>query len=123
MFIFNIFFSGILLQFLSILILREYLHLDMTIQAKRKSSKKKSIFTQKKKKKKLKLERLIDDFVFMCLFVGNDFLPHIPSLEISEVGHLRFLYFYITKLLDVLVEFLIFVSPVVSWYADIFILL
>ena len=114
MFIFNIFFSGILLQFLSILILREYLHLDMTIQAKRKSSKKKSIFTQKKKKKKLKLERLIDDFVFMCLFVGNDFLPHIPSLEISEVGLLRFLYFYITKLLDVLVEFLILVSPVVS---------
>ncbi|XP_050254232.1 5'-3' exoribonuclease 2-like isoform X3 [Quercus robur] len=70
-------------QFLNILILREYLQLDMTIRAKKKSSKKKSIFT-KKGKKKLKLERLIDDFVFMCLFVGNDFLPHIPSLEISE---------------------------------------
>ncbi|KAK9993922.1 hypothetical protein SO802_023625 [Lithocarpus litseifolius] len=71
-------------QFLNILILREYLQLDMTIRAKKKSSKKKSIFSKKKKKKKLKLERLIDDFVFMCLFVGNDFLPHIPSLEISE---------------------------------------
>ena len=58
-------------QLLSVTILREYLALDLNPYVLPQT------FTVDR-------ERLFDDFVFMCFFVGNDFLPHSPTLEIRE---------------------------------------
>ena len=38
----------------------------------------------------LEIERLIDDFVLIVAFVGNDFIPRLPTFEISE-GSIDFL--------------------------------
>lgn len=48
-----------------------------------------------------------DDFIFLCFFLGNDFLPHIPSIDI-KTGGLNYLIDNYVKVFIILNEHLIF---------------
>ena len=49
---------------------------------------------------KLKLNNVIADFIFICYFLGNDFLPHIPSLNIHNSGIEHLLSNYVKTLTE-----------------------
>jgi len=61
-------------QFLHISLLREYLDLEF-------GSVLRDILSFP-----YSLERIIDDWIILAFFVGNDFLPHLPTLDIGEGG-------------------------------------
>ncbi len=67
--------------FLNVAILREYLEVELQPAA---LSSPDGQAAASPSAEPWNLERAIDDWIFLCFFVGNDFLPHLPSLEIRE---------------------------------------
>ena len=61
-------------EFILVSVLREYLELEF-------------IDVKPKLKFDFNLERIIDDFIFFCFFIGNDFLPNLNTMDI-ETGAL-----------------------------------
>jgi 5'-3' exonuclease len=55
-------------------------------------------------KMKFDIERIIDDFVFFCFFIGNDFLPSLSALDIGEGS------------LDILIDFYKELLPTMDQY-------
>lgn len=70
-------------QLLHLCILREYLNLEFEGDIRRNFP-----------NFEYSIERVVDDFVFMCFFVGNDFLPNLPYCAIhgNTISHLITIY-------------------------------
>ena len=45
-------------------------------------------------------DRIINDFIFICYLLGNDFLPHLPSLDISKNGLDYLIEYYVECLIN-----------------------
>lgn len=80
------------LQLIHISLLREYFMLEYSE-------------IQPQMKMRFDLERIIDDFVFFCFFIGNDFLPSLSALDISE-GSLDHLINFYKKCLPAMTDYI-----------------
>ena len=58
-------------------------------------------------KKLINKQNLINDFIFICYLLGNDFLPHLPSLNISKNGLDYLLELYVKNLVKNKYEYMI----------------
>ena len=68
-------------EFLLISVLREYLELEFG-------------YLKNKINFKYNLEKIIDDFIFLCFFIGNDFLPNLFSFNIENGALTHLFEFY-----------------------------
>ena len=80
------------LQLIHISMLREYIMLEYRPIAP-------------EMKIKFDLERIIDDWIFFCFFIGNDFLPSLSALDIGE-GSLDHLIKFYKKCLPQMTDYI-----------------
>ncbi|ETN99579.1 ribonuclease related family member [Reticulomyxa filosa] len=94
-------------QLLHIGVLRHYLKLEFVADANinTREKEKPSDNTNNNASSAVDLERIIDDFVFLCALVGNDFLPSIPTIKIAT-GGLEYLLLVYKNILSDLPDYL-----------------
>ncbi|GAB5353274.1 hypothetical protein AAMO2058_000023200 [Amorphochlora amoebiformis] len=88
-------------QLLHISVLREYIDVEfnqtpLTPGEFKWSEEKKH---DKPARKTYSVERIMDDWIAICMLVGNDFIPNVPMLDIAENGLDAMILAYKTKVL------------------------
>lgn len=79
-------------EFIFVSILREYLELEF-------------LEIRPRLKFEFNIERIIDDFIFFCFFIGNDFLPNLNTLDIDH-GALDNIFIYYKEVLPTLEDYI-----------------
>ena len=79
-------------EFIYVSVLREYLELEF-------------LEIKTKLKVEYNIERIIDDFIFFCFFIGNDFLPNLNTLDIDH-GALDQIFMYYKEVLPTIDDYI-----------------
>ena len=86
------------LNYVSIRVMKECIYQTMEHYYKKKLES--FIGHDEVNKMELNKDKLTQDFIFLCYFLGNDFLPHLPSLDIHKDGIEYLIESYINILSD-----------------------